>query len=155
MVFWNSLAFSKIQWMFAIWYLVPLPFLNPAWTSASSQFTYCWSLSWRILRITLLACEMSAIVCSLNVLCHFFSLGLEWKLTFSSPESCGHCWVFQICWHIECSTFAAASLRILNSSTEVPSPPKALFIVMILKAHLTLDSGMSGKWSHHRGYLGH
>jgi len=20
-------------------------------------------------------------------------------------KSCGHCWVFQICWHIECSTF--------------------------------------------------
>ena len=32
MFFWNSLAFSMIQWMFAIWSLVPLPFLNPAWT---------------------------------------------------------------------------------------------------------------------------
>ena len=40
----------------------PLPFLKPAWTSGSSQFTYCWSLAWRILSITLLACEMSAIV---------------------------------------------------------------------------------------------
>ena len=28
----------------------------------SSQFTYCWSLVWRILNITLLACEMSATV---------------------------------------------------------------------------------------------
>ena len=37
-------------------------FLNPAWTSGSSQFTYCWSLAWRILNMTLLACEMSAIV---------------------------------------------------------------------------------------------
>ena len=27
-------------------------FLNPAWTSGSSQFMYCWSLSWRILSIT-------------------------------------------------------------------------------------------------------
>ena len=35
-VFWNSLAFSMIQWMLAIWSLVPLPFLNPAWTSGSS-----------------------------------------------------------------------------------------------------------------------
>ena len=26
------------------WSLVPLPFLNPAWTSGSSQFTYGWSL---------------------------------------------------------------------------------------------------------------
>ena len=29
MFFWNSLAFSIIQWMLAIWSLVPLPFLNP------------------------------------------------------------------------------------------------------------------------------
>ena len=29
MFFWNSLAFSMIQWMLAIWSLVPLPFLNP------------------------------------------------------------------------------------------------------------------------------
>ena len=44
-----------IQQMLAIWSLVPLPFLNPAWISGSSQFTYCWSLTWRILSITLLA----------------------------------------------------------------------------------------------------
>ena len=50
------------QQMFAIWSLVPLPFLNPACTSGSSQFMYYWSLSWRILSITLLACEMNAIV---------------------------------------------------------------------------------------------
>ena len=51
-----------IQWMLAIWSLVPLPFLNPAWTSGSSWFTYYWSLAWRILSITLPACEVSAIV---------------------------------------------------------------------------------------------
>ena len=60
MFFWNSLAFSMIQWMLAIWSLVPLSFLKPASTSGSSQFKYCWSLAWRILSITLLACEMSA-----------------------------------------------------------------------------------------------
>ena len=60
MYFWNSLAFSMIQWMLASWYLVPLSFLNPAWTSGSSWFTYCWSLTWKILSIILLACEMSA-----------------------------------------------------------------------------------------------
>ena len=39
--FWNSLAFSMIPYLLAIWYLVPLPFLNPACTSASSWFMYC------------------------------------------------------------------------------------------------------------------
>ena len=51
--FWNSLAFSMIQWMLSIWSLVSLPFLNPASTSGSSQFTYCWSLAWRILSMDL------------------------------------------------------------------------------------------------------
>ena len=39
--FWNSLAFFMIQRMLAIWFLVPLPFPNPPWTSGSSWFMYC------------------------------------------------------------------------------------------------------------------
>ena len=50
-------------------------------------------------------------------------------------QSCGHCWVFQICRHIVCSTFTASSFRIWNSSTGIPSPPLALFVVMLSKAH--------------------
>ena len=62
-------------------------------------------------------------------------------------QSCGHCWVFQICWHIECSTFTASSFRIWNSSTGIPSPLLALFIVMLPKAHLTSRFRMSGsRW---------
>ena len=65
MFFWNSLAFSMIQLMLEIWSVVPLPFLNPAWTSGISRFTYCWSLVWRILSITLLACESESEVTQL------------------------------------------------------------------------------------------
>ena len=69
-VFLELLLFrwSNGCWLFDLWLLClfyfffPLPFLNPAWTSGSSQSTYCWSLAWRILSITLLVCEMSAIV---------------------------------------------------------------------------------------------
>ena len=62
-------------------------------------------------------------------------------------QSCGHCWVFQICWPIECSTFTASSFRIWNSSTGIPSPPLALFIAMLSKAHLTSHYRMSGsRW---------
>ena len=62
-------------------------------------------------------------------------------------QSCGHCWVFQVWWHIECSTFTALSFRIWNSSTGIPSPPLALFVVMIPKALLALHSRMSGsRW---------
>ena len=42
------------QWTVVVTSLVPLPFLNPAWISGSSRFTYCWSLAWKILSISLL-----------------------------------------------------------------------------------------------------
>ena len=58
----SFIAFLMIQRLLPIWSLIPLPFLKPAWTSGISWFTYCWSLAWRILSVTLLACEMSAIV---------------------------------------------------------------------------------------------
>ena len=135
MFFWSSLTFSMTQWMLAIWSLVPLPFLSPAGISGRSWFTYCWSLAWRILSITLLACEMSAVMWQFE-----HSLRLEWKLTFSSRVATAG---FQICWHIECSTSTASSFRIWNRSTGIPSPALAFFIVMLPKAHLTSHSRMS------------
>ena len=134
-----------IQQVLAIWSLVPLLFLKPGWTSGSTWFTYCWSLAWRILNITLLACVMSVIVWlfehSLGL--PFLGIGMKTDLF----QSCVHYWVFQICWHIECSTFIASSFRIWNSSTGIPSPPLALFIVMLPKDHLTTHSSMSGsRW---------
>ena len=145
MFFWNFLAFLTIQRMMATWSLVPLPFLKWAWTSGSSWFTHCWSLAWRILSITLLACEMSAVVWYFehSLALPFFGIGMKTDLF----QSCGHCWVFQICWHIECSTFTAPSFRIWNSSTGIPSPPLALLVVIHPKAHLTSHSSMSGsRW---------
>ena len=58
----------------------------------------------------------------------------------------GHCWVFQIFWPVECST-RASSFKIWNSSARIPSPPLALFIVMLHNAHLTSRYRMSGlRW---------
>ena len=51
-------------------------------------------------------------------------------------QFCGHCWVFQYA-GILSQYFHGTSFRIWNSSTGIPSPPLALFIVMLLKAHLT------------------
>ena len=59
-------------------------------------------------------------------------------------QYCGYCWVFQICWHFECSTFTASSVRIWNSSAGVPSPPLAVIVVMLPQAHLTSHFTMSG-----------
>ena len=70
----------------------------------------------------------------------FFGIGMRADLF----QFCGHCWVFQICWHVECNTLIAPSFKILNSSAGILSPPLALFLVMLPKAHLTSHSRMSG-----------
>ena len=51
----------------------------------------------------------------------FFGIGMKPDLF----QSCGHCQVSQICWHIECSTLTASSFRTWNSSAGTPSPPLA------------------------------
>ena len=80
---------------------------------------------------------------SLNILWHCLTLGLKWKLTFSNPVATA-----------EFSKFAgilSAALsqpfRVCNSSARIPSPPLALFIVMLPKVRLTSHCRMSGsRW---------
>ena len=75
--------------------------------------------------------------CNYVVVWAFFGISFLWDWNENWPfRSCGHCWVFQICWHIECSTFTASSFRIWNSSTGIPSPSLALFIVMLSKLQI-------------------
>ena len=288
-----------IQRMLAIWSLVPLPFLNLAWTTGSSWFMYCWSLAWKILSITFSSVQFSPVqllshvrlfvtpTCQASlsitnswsptkpmsiesvtpsnhlILCHPLlllpsifpsirvfsnesalrirgqSIGvsastsvlpmntqdwshLEWTCWISlqskglsrvfsnttvqkhqffsaqllhSPtltsihallayemsaivqwfehslalplfgigkktdlfQSCGHGCVFQICWHIECSTLPASSFRIWNSSTGIPSPPLALLVGCFLRpTWLRIPECLAlGWWPHHCDYLGH
>ena len=135
------------QRVFAVWSLFLLPFLKSAWAygfmvhvllrPGSENFEHYKCVRWVQL------CG------SLSILWHCLSLGLEWKLTFSP------CWVFQICWHVEYSTFTASSFKIWNRLAGIPSPPLALFEVILPKAHLTSHSLMSGSrwvitplWSH-------
>ena len=155
MLFWNSLAFSMIQWILAIWYLVPLSFLNPAWTSGNSWFMYCWRLAWRILSIILLSREMSAIVweleCSFTLL--YFGIGMKTDLF----QSCGHCWVFQFAgilsaalWQHHLLGFEIAQL-VFYYLHSCCSPwyflsPTWLCIPRYLVLH---------EWLQHHGYLGH
>ena len=81
--------------------------------------------------------------CNCAVVWTFFGIGMKTDLF----QSCGHCWVFQICWHIECSTFIASSLRIWNSLAGIASPPLALFVVMLPKAQSTSQSRVScSRW---------
>ena len=84
-IFLKFSCFLMIQQMLAIWSLVPLPFLNLAWTSESSLFTYCWSLSSEFWTLLCYCVRWVQLCGSLSILWHCLSLGLEWKLTFSSP----------------------------------------------------------------------
>jgi len=63
--------------------------------------------------------------CNCALVWTFFGIAFfgDWNENWSF-QSCGHCWLFQICWHIECITFTASSSRIWNSSAGIPSPPQ-------------------------------
>ena len=125
--------------------------------SGSSAFSkaslYIWKFSiyillkpnQRILSISLLAYEMSTTAWQFEHSLALPFFGTEVKTDLF--QYCSHCWVFQICWHIECSTLTVSSFRIWNSSARILSPPLPLVMVMLPKAHLTSHSSMSGsRW---------
>ena len=133
--------------MLAIWSLVPLSFLNPAWTSGSSWFMYCWSkpgLENFEHYFASMWDEYNCVVVWTFFGLPFFVIGM--KADFF--QCCGHWRVFQVCWHIECSPSTASSFSIWNSSAGIPSPPLALFTVMLLlKPHLTFHFRIIGsRW---------
>ena len=130
------LAFSKTSlniWKFTVHLL-----LKPGLENSEHYFASVWD-------------ECNCVFFEHSLALPFFGIGMKTDLF----QSCGHCWVFQICCHIECSPFTASSFRIWNSSTEIPSCPVALFVVMLPKAtwlHIPGCLALGG-WSHHRDYL--
>ena len=147
MFFWNFLAFSMSQWMLAIWSLVPLPFLNPTrkiwkfsiqvlFKSSLENFEHYFAGMWNKRNLTVVWTFFGIV----------FSLGLEWKLTFSNYVATAEFSKFP---GISSAALylTASSFRLWNSSAGLPSPPLALLAVMLPKAHLTSHSSMSGsRW---------
>ena len=99
----GSSAFSKTS--LNIWNFMVYVLLKPGLENFEHYFTSMWD-------------ECICVVVWDYLPLPIFGIGM--KLTFSSPVATA---VFQICWHIECSTFTASSFRIWNSLTEIPSPP--------------------------------
>ena len=95
--------------------------------------------------------------CSCVVVWAFFDITFLWDWNENWPFPVLWPLLFQICWHVDWSTFTASSFRIWNSSTGIPSPPLALFAVMLPKAHVIHIPGCLAlgdyEWSHHRDYL--
>ena len=121
-------AFSKTS--LNIWKFMVHVLLKPGLENFEHYFTSMWD------------------ECNCVVVWAFFGIAFLWDgMKTDLFQSCGHCSVFQVCWHIECSTFTASSSRIWNSSTGIPSLPLVLFVVMLSQAHLTSHSRMSGsRW---------
>ena len=118
-------AFSKIS--LNIWKFMVHVLLKPGLENFEHYFTSMWD------------------ECNCAVVWAFFGIAFLWNWNENWPFPV--LWPllsFPNCWHIECSTFTASSFRIWNSSTGIPSPPLALFVVMLSKAHLTSHFKMSG-----------
>ena len=145
MYLWNSLAF----------------FYDPVnagnLISGSSAFSKSSLNIWRfsvhlLLKPSLKDCEHSLASmwneCNGLVIWTFFGIAFLWYWNEN--------WPFPVLWPIRSfpnllvhwvQHFNSIFFRIWNSSAGIPSPPPALFIVMLSKAHLTSHSTMSGsRW---------
>ena len=80
---------------------------------------------------------------SVNILWHCRSLGLKWKLTFSRPWPLLSSSNLLTYWveHIN-----SIICRIWNSSAGIPSPPLALFIVMLSKPTWLHSRMSNSRW---------
>ena len=114
----GSSVFSKTS--LNIWKFTVHVLLKPGLENFEHYFTSMWD-------------ECNCVVVWAFLAFSFFGIGLKTDVF----QSCGPCWAFQICWHLEWSTFIASSFRIWNSSTGIPSPPLASFVVMLPNVHLT------------------
>ena len=128
-------GFSKstlYTWKFSVQIL-----LKPSLKDFEHNLTSTWdeynkTVVWRFLALT------------------FFGIGTKTHLF----QSCGHCWVFQICSHVECSTLAVLYFSISYRSSGIPLSLLSLFAIMFPEAHLTSLSRMSGyKWVTSKSWL--
>ena len=147
MFFWNSLSVFKWSNGYRQFDLVPLPFLNPAWTSGRSQFMY-YLLKTGLENVEHYFALSMWDECNCAVLWAVFVIAFlyDWNENWPFP-SCGYCWFFSNLLTYCVQHFTASSFRIWKSSTGIPSPLLDLFIMMLPKAHLALHSRMSGsRW---------
>ena len=88
----GSSDFSKFS--MSIWKFSVLILLKPGLENFEHYFASMWD-------------DCNCVVVEHSLTLPFFGIGMEMDLF----HSWGHFWVFQICWHIECSTFTALSFR--------------------------------------------
>ena len=112
----GTCAFSKTS--LNIWKFMVHVLLKPGLENFEHYFASVWD-------------ECNCVVVWTFLALPFFGIGKKPDLF----QSYGNCWVFQICWYIDFSTFTESIFRIWNSSTGIPSPPLAFFMVILPNAH--------------------
>ena len=124
----GSSAFSKSSWN--IWKFSPHIFLEPSLENLNNYFASMWN------------------ECNCVIVWTFFGIAFlrDWNEN----------WPFPVLWPLLSfpnllaywvQHFNSIIFRTWNTSAGTPSPPLALFIVMLSKAHLTSHSRMSGsRW---------
>ena len=139
MFFWNSLAFSIIQWMLAIWSLVPLPstfsksslniwkftvhvLLTPGLENFQHYFASVWD-------------ECNCVVAWTFFGIVFFGIGMKTDLF----QSCGYCWVSKFARVLE---FYIST----NSGILQPHNPKQPSIHLSLSAIPNSRHALSCAW---------
>jgi len=118
----RSCAFSKSS--LNIWKFTAHILLKPGLENFEHYFTNMWD-----------ECNCAIVW---GILWHCLSLGLEWKLTFSSPVA-----IAEFSKYADILNAAFSQHHLLGFEIA----PLALFVVMLSKAHLTSHSRMSGfRW---------
>ena len=121
----GSSAFSKSSWN--IWKFMVHVLMKPGSENFEHDFTSMWD------------------ECNCAVVWTFFGIAFLWDWNEN--------WPFPVLWPLLSfpdllaywvQHFHASSFRIWNNSTGIPSPPLALFVVMLPKGQLTSYSRISG-----------
>ena len=144
--------------MFFFWYSLAF-FDNPMdvgnLISASSAFSKSSLNSWRSPVHILLKTDLEYFEhylasmwdeCNCSVLWTLFGIPFlwDWNENWPFPVLCPLLsFSYLLAYWEQHNTLRASPFRIWNSLTGIPSPPLALFIVMLPKTHLTLHSRMS------------
>ena len=83
--------------------------------------------------------------CNCAVVWAFFGIAFLWDWNENNLfQSCGHCWFFQICCHLEYSTFPASSFRIWNKLSKFQETQN-VFLCQVYVSHLwTWDLRLQG-----------
>ena len=84
--------------------------------------------------------------CNCAVIWAFFGIALLWNCSENLPfQSCGHCWVFQICWHL-CLTLILHTRKLSARHLVNPKARSSNSLICVFHHDHTLSQKGLSKW---------